>query len=759
MATPQEILKEMIADAPQQTAICMQSYSQLGIEIEKLEEQILAIKDAVCDPTKIALINYLTLEKYEIGEYVLCPGPNFGDCLNITGNLTDWSICVRRFDNIDPLSFHFKIISPNFFITPGNHVSMFVKHSGVPDIAFGKQSGRGYINVVGTSIDDAVLYNNDQSFPADTIITMTIPMEFTSDVSFQIPYTFNFYKCNYVDVWSTSTSMNVSRNSLAGCGDSSNALSFGGYSGTIRATTEKWISPTWTTTTAMNVAKQGLAGCGNTSNALSFGGNSGAITNTSEKWSGSAWATTTSLNESKQDLSGFGNVDSAMAIGGFSTVSKLSCEKWNGGVWAITSTMNTAKYGLSSCGTTSSAISFGGFSTTYIATTERWASMSWATTSSMNITRNYLGGCGEVNNALSFGGARPSKISTTEKWNGSVWATTSSLNVSRSNLAGCGSINSALSFGGDPSSTTEKWGNSIVIDPLYPFIPTTYNTNIEIVGNRYATIMADYGSHSTPIPYIYIDSTTSDPALIKFDLPVIQQKIIACETKHIASDIHENEFPEIMEDSLLSYNPDIYITAPGDSTSQHYIEYDDLYFIPPNERGFVSRKTATGRKITFGNGIYGIQPVANSSVNISTFETLGSLGNVPAGTILLGDNIYCIIGGITHLVEYDCINTFPAENGYESISAETQVTVTEDVIPDADTVFLWYAQYNVPSDTTADGFIYTWTFGQDYIVRPLSSGATYGLQDLIAKFNIARTLQLNNAHEYTESEEVFKPFT
>jgi len=492
MSTPQEILKEMMADAVVQTDICMKSYDQLTINIADLEEKITAIKDGMCDPTRESFIDYITTIKYEADEYVLCPGVNFGNCLIAAGNLTDWSVCAKRFDNNDPLAFQFKIISPKFFITPGNHVSMFVKHTGVSDIAFGTYSGGEYINVIDTNIDEAVLYDNDQSFPADVPVTVTIPLTFVSDyVTIQIPVHFKFYT---------------------------------------------------------------------------------------------------------------------------------------------------------------------------------------------------------------------------------------------------------------------------FVDDSCPFMPSTYTTNIEIINNHDVSIEADYGSHTVIIPYTYIDATAGGPAF-RFDLPVIQQTIIPDETKYIDHDIVEGQFPEIMADSLLSFNPDIYITPHGGIISEHYIEYESLYDIPSGVRGYVTRKTSDGRMITFGNGIYGIQPSADSKVEISAYSTLGALGNVSAGTITRGDNMFCTIGGITFLVDYVCVNNVPAENGYESVTTETQVTVTEEVIPECDAIFLWYAQYNQPIDATIDEFVYTWTFGQDYITRPISSSASYGLQDLIAKYTIAKNLQLNNANKYSESEDVFKPFT
>jgi len=72
---------------------------------------------------------------------------------------------------------------------------------------------------------------------------------------------------------------------LGGCGTTSDALSFSGYSSTYSPTTEQWSGTAWATTSGINVARYGIAGCGTISDALSFGGSTGlpAAVATSEK--------------------------------------------------------------------------------------------------------------------------------------------------------------------------------------------------------------------------------------------------------------------------------------------------------------------------------------------------------------------------------------------------------------------------------------------------------------------------------------------
>ena len=70
------------------------------------------------------------------------------------------------------------------------------------------------------------------------------------------------------NVWSIyDQGLNQARHALAGCGDVNNALSFGGYTGAIVATTEKWSGSSWATTSALNQVRDYLAGCGDVNNA------------------------------------------------------------------------------------------------------------------------------------------------------------------------------------------------------------------------------------------------------------------------------------------------------------------------------------------------------------------------------------------------------------------------------------------------------------------------------------------------------------
>jgi len=73
--------------------------------------------------------------------------------------------------------------------------------------------------------------------------------------------------------------LNQSRGYIAGCGDTGNALAFGGGTTGAVGTSEKYSGFTgsfWVTTGSLQTSKFYAASCGDTGAALCFGGATGA---------------------------------------------------------------------------------------------------------------------------------------------------------------------------------------------------------------------------------------------------------------------------------------------------------------------------------------------------------------------------------------------------------------------------------------------------------------------------------------------------
>jgi hypothetical protein len=268
---------------------------------------------------------------------------------------------------------------------------------------------------------------------------------------------------NY-NTWITSGSLNTARYGLAGSGTQNAGLSFGGDTGSVSATTEKFTVIGWSTTGDLNTARYYLAGCGVQNSALSFGGFNVLELSVTEKFNGSTWSTDGGwdLNTARYGLAGCGTQNSGLSFGGNTGSVSAVTEKFNGSTWVATGNLNTARNGLNGFGIQNSALSFGGTTGAVSVVTEKFTGSSWVTTGNLNTARAYLGGAGVQNAGLGFGGTTGAISAVTEKFNGSTWATDAgfNLNTARSGLSGAGMQNSALSFGGytgSISAVTEKF--------------------------------------------------------------------------------------------------------------------------------------------------------------------------------------------------------------------------------------------------------------------------------------------------------------
>jgi hypothetical protein len=112
------------------------------------------------------------------------------------------------------------------------------------------------------------------------------------------------------------------------------------------------------------------------------------------------------------------------------------------------------------------------------------------------------------------------------------------------------------------------------------------------------------------------------------------------------------------------------VTDPDGIASTIYTEYNSLYLMSADDYGYVSRRTDFGRRIYFGNGLIGIQPVPGSTVTVDVQQTFGNDGNVIGGSIVIGDNLYTLDGTINKNISYTVINPVAATGGEDEESVE-----------------------------------------------------------------------------------------
>ncbi len=196
---------------------------------------------------------------------------------------------------------------------------------------------------------------------------------------------------------------------------------------------------------------------------------------------------------------------------------------------------------------------------------------------------------------------------------------------------------------------------------------TYYKTTITVTNNSSLTILIEDGNKK-----YYLPSTnppgTSD---VNFILPLRQYKEIIQEFQ-IDADLEQYQFvtKDIpIADKVSSMT--IEFREPNDSSWTTWTEYSSLYLLNESIKGYVARRTDTGKKLYFGNGLIGIQPTPGSTLKATINVTKGVEGNVIAGSINSGERIYVVTSaGATQIVDYSVINPSPAINGKDEESIE-----------------------------------------------------------------------------------------
>jgi hypothetical protein len=315
---------------------------------------------------------------------------------------------------------------------------------------------RGTVNV---SFDDGNSWSTATNNIGDTITSFTgtsadggiykLKLKFTLGASYGETGSY---------AWVTTSSLNVHRVALRGCGTTSNALSFGGYTGaTVRVNSaEIWSGTAWATTAVLTEAKNIMAACGTTSAALCYGGyTADANVDTTEKWLGTSWVTTTVLTEAKRALAGCGTTAAALCYGGYAAGSVDTTEIWAGSTWVTTGNLTSANYNSTGCGTAAAALIMGGYTGADSNITEIWNGSIWATTTSLTAILDNHSAVGTTSAALIYGSTG------TEIWDGSIWVTAGDLTSNRSSTAGAGTSVDALCIGGTTATgLTERWINT-----------------------------------------------------------------------------------------------------------------------------------------------------------------------------------------------------------------------------------------------------------------------------------------------------------
>lgn len=194
---------------------------------------------------------------------------------------------------------------------------------------------------------------------------------------------------------------------------------------------------------------------------------------------------------------------------------------------------------------------------------------------------------------------------------------------------------------------------------------TYYETTVEVLSNATATVqvLEDNKRYN-----LAVDITTEN---FSFVMPLRQVKVVEQEFQ-IDSDIQQFQFVTLdvpIEGEVASLT--VEIQDPGSAARTTWTEFQSLFLMSNTDKGYVSRRTDTGRRITFGNDLIGVQPTAGATVYITTETTEGADGNVITGSIREGQRIYLTtLAGTTQIVDYTVINAASAFGGEDEESLE-----------------------------------------------------------------------------------------
>lgn len=191
-----------------------------------------------------------------------------------------------------------------------------------------------------------------------------------------------------------------------------------------------------------------------------------------------------------------------------------------------------------------------------------------------------------------------------------------------------------------------------------------YNIYISLTNNTSISIKAEEDGKIVSVPF-NMDTTSAD-LNFQFIIPLRQYKTTVQEFT-IDDDLQPYQFTDIdvPVDGKVS-SLEVYVRDPdasSESTGRLYTRFNSLYLMNSSDYGYVMRVSADGRKLYFGNGIIGEQPLPGSTVVVYVNETEGSDGNVITGSITTGERIYSQQNGETQIIDYSVTNPSPAYNG------------------------------------------------------------------------------------------------
>jgi len=116
----------------------------------------------------------------------------------------------------------------------------------------------------------------------------------------------------------------------------------------------------------------------------------------------------------------------------------------------------------------------------------------------------------------------------------------------------------------------------------------------------------------------------------------------------------------------------VIIVEDGSTIEQIYEQFKSIYLMSSTDHGFVARKTDNGYKLSFGNGLIGVQPPVGARIYVTAYTTSGFDGNVIKGVITNTPRINAVATdtGEHFTVNYSALNGTPGVGGINEPTLE-----------------------------------------------------------------------------------------
>ncbi len=223
-----------------------------------------------------------------------------------------------------------------------------------------------------------------------------------------------------------------------------------------------------------------------------------------------------------------------------------------------------------------------------------------------------------------------------------------------------------LTFTSSPATITIPSGFKFSTSDACYFT-TYYITIITITNNTTVSIKIQNGNQRYDLPY-NIDTAENT---LSFVLP-LKQVVSNVQEFSLDQDIQIYQFVTLdIPLTNQSAGLTVQVQSPGSSSWTTYEEFTSLYLMSNLSYGFVQRRTSTGIRLYFGNGLIGIQPAPGSKIRVTVQETKGDDGNIIAGALRSGERLYVpLYSGGYEIVNYTVLNASPAVNGVDQESID-----------------------------------------------------------------------------------------